>query len=308
MNANKASKGESTLVSRLALIIGICAISTAAILIRKCEAPSIAIAAYRLAIAALILLPVELIKQRAVPSRREVGWALLSGFFLAMHFSLWITSLAYTSVASSVLLVTMNPLFVMVISWLVLGERTPKSTTAAVALGLIGTVTISWGDFTSGTDPLLGDALALGGALAASAYLITGRVARRIMPTNTYVAWCYSASALFLIAAMLLMGHPIKIYPAETMTYMILLALVPQLIGHTVINWSLAHLPAPTVAVAILGEAVGATLLAWAVLGEAPPAMTIIGAAFIIAAIVIVFRENPKKSEPEENQPELNPL
>ncbi|PLX45238.1 MAG: hypothetical protein C0609_03565 [Deltaproteobacteria bacterium] len=308
MSSKGALPADNQVVSRLALIIGIGAISTAAILIRKCEAPSIVIAAYRLGIAALLLLPIELLRQRRLPKIKELGWSLLSGFFLALHFALWITSLAYTSVASSVVLVTMNPLFVTLLSWILLKERSGRGTIIGVTIGILGALTISWGDFASGADPLLGDILALGGALGASAYLITGRVARRTLPTNTYVAWCYGAGAIFLIAAMLLMGYPIKVYPAETMTYLILLALVPQLIGHTVINWSLAHLPAPTVAVAILGEAVGASLLAWAILGEAPTAMTAIGATFILTGILMAFKEMPPKNEAMVSRTKINPL
>ncbi|MDF1553568.1 MAG: DMT family transporter [Deferrisomatales bacterium] len=277
------------LVSRAVLLAGVLAISTAAVLIRLCDAPSLVIAAYRLGIASLVVVPVELVRTRGLPSRRDLGWCVLSGLFLSAHFAAWISSLAYTSVASSVVLVTTNPLFVGLFSWWVLREPPGRRTAAGIALGMVGATAIGWGDFRGGAAPLLGDALALLGALAASAYLLTGRVARRRLATHTYVAWTYGCCALFLCAATVAAGLPLGPYPPETLGYLVLLALVPQLVGHTAINWSLAHLTAPTVSVAILGEVVGASLLAWWVLGEVPGLTTVAGGALICTGIVLAL-------------------
>jgi drug/metabolite transporter (DMT)-like permease len=283
------STSPGRLVSRTVLLVGVLAVSTAAVLIRLCEAPSLVIAAYRLAIASLVVVPAELVRTRALPARRDLGWCVLAGLFLSAHFAAWISSLAYTTVASSVVLVTTNPLFVGLFSWWVLREPPGRRTVAGIVLGMAGAVWIGWGDFQGGPDPLLGDALALLGAAAASAYLLTTRVARRRLATHTYIAWTYGSCALFLLAATVAAGLPLAPYPWETLGFLVLLALVPQLIGHTSINWSLAHLTAPTVSVAILGEPIGASLLAWWVLGEVPGLGTVAGGALICTGIVLAL-------------------
>lgn len=281
------------LLSRAVLLAGVLAISTSAVLIRLCDAPSLVIAAYRLTFAALVVVPVELARTRTLPTRRDLGWCVLSGLFLSVHFAAWISSLAYTSVASSVVLVTTNPLFVGLFSWWVLGEPPGRRTGAGIGLGMAGAITIGWGDLGGGSAPLLGDALALLGAVAASAYLLTTRVARRRLPIHTYSAWTYGSCAVFLLAATVAAGLPLGPYPVETFGYLVLLALVPQVIGHTAINWSLAHLAAPTVAVAILGEVLGASLLAWWVLGEVPRGPTVAGGALICTGIVLALGTAP---------------
>ena len=289
MNPTAPVPTGSPLLTRAVLITGVLAVSTAAVLIRLCDAPSLVIAAYRLAIASLVVVPLELVRTRGLPSRKDLGWCVLSGLFLSAHFAAWISSLAYTTVASSVVLVTTNPLFVGLFSWWVLREPPGRRTVAGIALGMAGAVAIGWGDFSGGTSPLLGDGLALLGAVAASAYLLTGRVARRRLGTHTYIAWTYGSCALFLLAATTVAGLPLAPYPRETIGFLILLALVPQLVGHTAINWSLAHLTAPTVAVVILGEPIGATLLAWWVLGEVPSLATVLGGVLICTGIVLAL-------------------
>lgn len=273
----------------LTLIAGVGAISTAAILIRLCQAPSLAIAAYRLAIAAAVLVAYGLARRQGVPPARTLGWCAAAGACLAVHFATWIASLSYTTVASSVVLVTTNPLFVGLLSWWVLGERPDRRTFAGIGLGLVGATVIGWGDFGGGRDPLLGDALALAGALAMSAYLLVGRRARRGVGARAYATWVYSAAALFLLTAAGVAGTPMGPYPRSTYGYLVLLALVPQLLGHTAINWALAHLTAPTVALVILGEPVGASVLAYAVFGEVPPAATVAGGGLILLGIALAL-------------------
>ena len=270
---------------RLILLAGIAAISTAAVLIRFAEAPALVIAAWRLGLAAAVLLPIELWRSRRLPARAELGWCALSGFLLAAHFAAWIASLSYTSVASSVVLVTTNPIFVGLASRWFLKEPLSRRTAWGIAVGFAGTVVVAWGDFGAGPAPLVGDALALVGALAASAYLLAGRAARRQLGLGAYAAWTYSFAAAFLLAAALAAGLPLGPYPPATVGALVLLALVPQLVGHTTLNWALGHLPAATVAVVILGEPVGASLLAFGLLGEVPSSATLAGGACILAGI-----------------------
>lgn len=274
---------------RLVLLAGVLAISTAAVLIRRCEAPSLAVAAWRMGLAAAALLPIELLRSRKAPPPQDLGWCALSGLFLALHFAAWISSLSYTSVASSVVLVTTNPLFVGLFSHWVMGDRLRRSAQVGMAVAMAGAALIGWGDFAGGANPLLGDALALLGAVAASAYLLAGRHVRPRLGTRTYAAWVYGWAAAFLLAAAFVTGTPMAGYSADTYLYLGLLALVPQLIGHTILNWALAHLPAPTVAVVILGEPVGATLLAVIALGEAPAAAALAGGLLVLTGITLTL-------------------
>lgn len=271
--------------ARLILLTGILAISTAAVLIRQAAAPALVIAAWRLTVAAAVLLPFELARTRRRPPLESLRWCALSGLFLAVHFATWIASLSYTSVASSVVLVTTNPIFVGLASRWLLKEPLSRRTAWGIAVAFGGAVVVGWGDFGAGKAPLLGDALALAGALAASAYLIAGRAARRRLGAGAYAAWTYSFAAALLLAAALGLGLPLAPYPAATVRALVLLALVPQLVGHTALNWALGHLPAATVAVVILGEPVGAGLLAFALLGEAPSAPTLGGGGLILAGV-----------------------
>ncbi|GAB6063010.1 DMT family transporter [Deferrisoma palaeochoriense] len=267
---------------------GVGVISTAAILIRLCEAPSLAIAAYRLGIAAALLVAYDLWRTRRLPPRSAWPWFGAAGVCLAAHFALWIASLRYTTVAASVVLVTTNPLFVALFAWL-LGEPPDRRTLAGIGLGLAGAGLIGWGDFGGGTEPLLGDLLALGGALAMSAYLTVGRRARRGLPARTYSTWVYAVAAAVLAAAVLVTGTPLGPYPPATYGWLLALALGPQILGHTAINATLSHLTAPAVALAILGEPVGSTILAYLILGEVPSWQTVGGGSLILAGIAAGF-------------------
>jgi drug/metabolite transporter (DMT)-like permease len=267
-------KRPSAFALRGGLAAGIVAVSTAAVLIRLAQAPSLVVAAWRLTLASAVLVPAELLRTRRLPEGRDLRACGVAGFFLALHFASWIASLRYTSVASSVVLVTINPIFVGMLSRWVLGERLERRTIWGIGAGVSGAVLVGWGDFGSGTAPLLGDALALCGALAASAYLIAGRKLRRRLDLGSYATWVYAWAAAFLLAGALALGLPLYPYPASTYWALAGLALIPQLIGHTALNWALAHLSAATVSVVILGEPLGASLLAYLVLGErAQPAL-----------------------------------
>lgn len=280
------------------LSAGVLAVSTAAVLIRSCEASSLAIAAWRVSLAAAVLLAAEAAQGRRPPPRADLAWCALSGAFLALHFGTWISSLQFTTVASSVVLVAMSPLFVGFFTRWILKEPLGPWTLAGLGLATTGAVAVGWGDFGGGAEPLLGDALALVGAIAAAGYLVTGRHVRQRVGAGTYAAWVYGSAAVLLVAAALGAGQPLSGYSPETYLYLVLLALVPQLAGHTCFNWALAHLPATKVAVVILGEPVGATILAFLVLGELPGAVTLTGGGVILAGIALALRGNPQGQAP----------
>lgn len=257
--------------------IGLLAISFGAILARLAQGaglPSLAIAALRLGLAALIVTPVAWWQSRQVlraMTRQQVLLALGAGFFLALHFATWIRSLEYTSVASSTALVTTNPVWISLASLALFGEKTGRMTWAGIVVSLSGSLMIFWSDSQSGgagSNAVLGCSLALIGSWCFSAYLLIGRRLRAGMPLPAYIWLAYGVAALFLLAAcaasdVALTGYGVPAYLAA-----LGLALGPQLLGHTAYNWSLRHVSPTFVGVVTLGEPVGSAVLAWALLGE----------------------------------------
>ena len=279
------------------LFAGVLSVSFAAIFIRLADAPPLVIATYRLAIASVILIPISSIKSmRGLNrlSKHDIFLILLSSVFIALHFGLWITSLCYTSIASSVVLVTSHPAFVAVISYFLWGERLNKLTISGIAVALIGVVFINYGGLSFGSGAMLGDLLALAAGFSMGAYLVIGGQLRARIGLLSYLAIIYTCSAVILLAATLIFGHSLFGYSASTYVMLILLALVPQLIGHSCLNLAVRLIPVTLVSVAILGEPIGATLLGYFILSEAPTAKEIVGGFLIIGGIFMVMRRRPK--------------
>lgn len=271
----------------LILGVGVLSLSWAAILIQLTTAPAVTVAAWRMALSAAVLIPLAGFRRGSL-SWRGVGLAVVAGAFLALHFVLWIESLRHTTVASSVALVTTNPIFVGLLSAALLGERPTRALWQGIGLSVVGGLLIGWGDFALGGHALLGDALALLGAVAASGYLLVGRRARSEGPLLPYVAVAYGIAALFLLGGATASGAPLPL--AREWPWIGLMAAGPQLLGHTSVNWALRRVPASAVAVAILGEPVGATLWAYLVFGEVPGIIQGIGIALVLGGIVRALR------------------
>lgn len=253
------------------------------------------IAAWRLTIAVVVLAPVALSRRReelAALNRRELLLALLSGLFLAVHFASWISSLAYTTVASSAVLVSTTPLWVAVFSPFTLREPISRGQLVGMLVALAGGVAIGVSDSGSTTagNPLLGDILALIGAVMAASYIILGRSLRRKMSLVSYTFLVYGAAAVLLVIFMLVGGYSPVGYPAAAYLWFALLALVPQLLGHSSINWALGYLSAASVSTVLLGEPIGSTILAVILLHETPGVVKVFGAVLILAGIYAVAR------------------
>lgn len=280
---------------------GILVVSTAAILIRMAQAegvPSLAIAALRLGIASAVMIPFARVHARAewrALRPRDVRLAWISGTCLAIHFGAWITSLEYTSVASSTALVTTNPIWVGIGSMVLLRERLSSGTVAGIAFALAGTMVLLWTDATasggSRGDSILGNALALIGALSASAYLLIGRALRDRLALLSYVAMAYGVAALILLLAAVANGDALLGHSAIAYVWIAALAIGPQLIGHTILNWSVRHLPATLVALSILGEPIGSSLLATFFLNESVSALQLLAFVVILAGIFFAARD-----------------
>lgn len=285
---------EQKSIARTVVILGIMAVSTAAVFIRLSQAPPAVMAANRLLITLFFLVPAALFRCGAEIislKTRERALAVLSGFFLGLHFLLWFTSLKYTGVAASVVLVSMHPVFIL--AYTRLFDKTNISSTkwlgTLTALG--GTALIALADWQGGSGhALYGDLLALGGAAAVSAYLLIGRKLRKTMGNLTYVTHAYLAAWLLLTLAAVAQKAPLLAYPPREWLIFAALAVFPTLLGHTVFNWALARVDVSFVSVMILGEPVGATLLAWLFLREIPPALHIAGGLIILAGLLIFSR------------------
>jgi len=251
------------------LLIGICAVSTAAILIKLCDAPSIMIATYRLGLASLMLVPFAL-HQRGYQKIATRHWPslILSGAFLSFHFATWIASLKYTSVASSVVIVSTNPVFCALISHFLLKDRISKALAWGIVLSVAGTLIICHDDLIFSRTALYGDLLALMGAMFGAGYFLLGNRIRKHSDLISYIFPVYGVCALLLVFLSIVFHVPFTGYSARTYVFLLLLAVVPQLIGHSCFNWALRYLSAPLVALVILGEPVLSTIFAWLILGE----------------------------------------
>ncbi|MFO7960348.1 MAG: DMT family transporter [Nitriliruptoraceae bacterium] len=293
------------------LVVGMAAVSTAAILARiamgtdpgivtagEGAAPALAIAFWRTTLGSLALAPAAWRAQRRTTTpltRRRQLQLGLAGVALALHFVLFQGALTLTSVASTVTLTTMSPLFVALGGWWLLGERTARRAWAGMAATVLGALLIGFGDATSialGTQALIGDIMALGAALAGSAYLLAGRRARRDTATSTYAAIVYGAAGVLLLPLCLATGTDLTGFSTTTWLAIAGIVIGPQLLGHTVFNLLLATLPATTVAIAILAEPVGAGLLAWLLLGELPAPLFAVGAPLVLLGVAVVIRAN----------------
>lgn len=289
------------------LALGIFAVASSSLLIRfaQAEVGSLVIAAYRMALSALILIPLTLPRHSGELrglSRRGVALAALSGVLLAVHFASWILSLEYTSVASSVVLVTTNPLWVALLAPLVLKERLGRGVLLGMLVALAGGVGVAlsdsctlaasglacppWQEFVAGR-AFYGNLLALVGALSGAGYTLIGRILRPQLSLTAYIFLVYGMAALVLVALVPFSGQAAFGFSPSSYVYLLLLAVLPQLIGHSSFNWALAHLPASYVSIALLGEPVSSIVLATLLLGETPSGFKLLGAGLILVGILI---------------------
>lgn len=269
----------------LVLGVALVAVSLGAIFARLAEAPALAIAAWRVGLACLVVLPLAVFAPRATPfAVRHLACAASAGALLALHFATWIESLEHTSIARSVLLVSTAPIWVALIQ-LALGRGAPARATL-FALALAGAGALVAGSSGIGGDGApRGDLLALGGAIAMAGYLLLSREAQAALPFRAYLGIAYGSAALLLWLAVLLTRTPASGFDAGTWWALADMAAVSQLIGHSGYNWSLRHLNPLFVAVALVGEPVLASLLGWWLLGEGLDWRTGAGGLLILAGI-----------------------
>lgn len=290
------------------LAIGIAAVSLAAILIRLAQqegVPSPVIAAARLTFAALALTPFVL--ARYLPAlreltRRQLGLALTSGLFLAAHFYTWVSSLEFTSVLISVVLVTTTPLWVALLERFILGVRLRRAVLIGLAIAIGGGILIGFptdsAALSIGADPLRGALLSLTGAITVAFYLLIGRGLRDKIPLTPYLWLVYGSAALILCVVVIASGYPILSYSGESYLYLLGLALIPQLIGHSSLNYAVRFLPATVVSIATQIEPISSALIAFFLFGETPTTFQMLGSLIILVGVgVATFSAPPADSE-----------
>ena len=307
------TEGQPRFILPIALIAAIAAVSTASIFIRFAQTavPSLVIAALRLTFASLLLAPLALTRHRGELknlTRREILFGIVSGLFLAAHFASWITSLEYTTVASSVVFVATGPLWVALFSPMLLNERLTRVAIIGLVIAIIGGMVIGLSDACTWNSGLRcpdlaqvmhgremwGNFLALVGAWAVSGYLIMGRKLRANMSLVPYIFLVYSIAAIgLLVVVFIVYQNPFQ-YSASAYLWIFLLALIPQLVGHSTFNWLLRYISATMVAVTTLAEPVGSTVLAYFLLHEIPSAAVVLGGALILIGIYLTSTQGGK--------------
>lgn len=292
-----AASGEAQ--SRIALpavAVGVLAVSAAAILIRLADAPALAVAFWRNALGVLVLLPLVLYRREAFPRGRALLVGVASGVALGAHFGFWISSLDYTSVAASVVLVCTQPVFVTILAYLVFGERTSPLSLAGILVALLGTAVIA-SDGSVGSATFLGNALALAGAVAVAVYVLIGRSLRTtggvgVLPYSVVV---YAAASATLLPAAHVADASLWGYSGETWFWLWAVTLGPQILGHTVFNWALKYVEASVISGTILAEPMVSALLAWLVLSERPGLATVFGGGVVLAGLFLLLRGYGRK-------------
>ena len=294
-----------------ALLTAILAVSTSSIFIRfaQRDAPSLVIAALRLTFATLILTPIALRRHQdelRSLTRRDLSLGFVSGLFLAIHFGTWISSLEFTTVASSVVFVSTGPLWVALLSPVLLNERMKRAALLGLGLALLGGALVGLSDACTGKEGLQcpdlagvlqgramwGNFLALIGAWAISGYLIIGRKLRAQISLIPYIFVVYGMAALGLVLGMLLAGESPVGHPLQAYLWIFLLAAFPQLIGHSTYNWALRFIPASLVAITTLVEPIGSAIMAYFVLRETPGPGVLLGGALILIGIYLASSTN----------------
>ncbi len=290
--------GRGAFFPELVVMLGTLATSTAAILIRFAQAgaSSLVIAAWRMCLATLILAPLAILRYRRELKDlkgSQAGLLACSGLFLAAHFATWISSLEYTSVASAVVLVATNPLWVALFSWIFLKEKINRRVTVGMLVALLGGVLISLNDamggdhasLSAGSNPMWGDLLALLGGIFGAGYIIIGRKLRAFTSLPVYTFSVYGIAGVILLLVVFLARLPLTGYQPGTYLWFLLLAVVPQVLGHSSINWGLKYLPAAFVAVVMLSEPIGSSIMAIFLLNEVPTILMIMGGILILFGI-----------------------
>ncbi|MEW9123457.1 MAG: DMT family transporter [Thermotaleaceae bacterium] len=275
------------------VLIGVLFVSFSSIFIKYSTAPSLIIALYRLGFTILLMLPVVLIKKKEEirgVDKKSLWICIASGICLALHFATWFTSIQYTSIASSSVLVNTHPVFILIGSFLIFKERISKKVLLCIGMALGGGIIISLADFAKGSHVFFGDMLAIAGAFFVAGYMLIGRVIRQQLSLITYTFLVYTSCFVTLLIFVGAWGIPLYPYPLREWGIFLALAVFCTLLGHSIFNWALAYVKPSFVSTAILGEPVCATFWASLLFAEIPSRWQIWGSSLIVGGIYLFLR------------------
>ena len=282
--------GNEKTMPYVAIAIGVISVSLSAIFVKLSSAESAVIAFYRMLFSVLVMSPVFLLKYKGelkLLQKRDWLFSIVAGLFLAFHFILWFESLNYTSVASSTVLVTLQPIFAFIGTYLFFKEKVAFQSIVAVIVAISGSLLISWGDFRVSGAALYGDGLALIACAFITGYLLFGQDVRKRLSLMTYTMVVYSVSTITLFFYVLFMGQSFGPYESTDWLLFVMLAIVPNLLGHTLFNWSLKWVSTNAISIAILFEPVGAAILAFFIFNEKLILSQVIGGIIVILGILM---------------------
>ncbi len=288
----------------IVITIGVIAVSLASILIKLAQAeaiPSTLIAASRMTIAALVLTPISLSRYRAEIQglqRNQLTLAAVSGLFLAIHFATWVKSFEYTSVLVGVVLVNTNPLWAAILEFIFLRTKLGRWVLTGLAVGIIGSIIVALPS--SGSlqfEANTGSLLALIGAVAVAVYFVIGRNLRATLSLIPYIWLVYGCSALFLLILVAVTGIPLFGYSLKGYLLLVATALIPQLIGHSSLNFALRYFPASYVGIAAQLEPVLSAIVAFLLFTEIPTGLQIIGSVIILSGVILASIGQTQKTQ-----------
>jgi len=271
------------------------AVSFAAIFIKMSTAPPLIIAFYRMFFSSGLICAYGFYRggmwaELKKLTRKDLFLLLIAGLFLSIHFTFWVTSLNHTSVASSVVLFTTQPIFIVLIESTFLGEKPSKTFLVGLGAATIGSFLIGFGDFHGSEFALIGDIYALMGAIMAAGYFLIGGEVRKRIKILPYILLVYGFSSVFLLIFCLVANLPLVSYSSYNYSLFLLLAIIPTLIGHTSFNWLLSKVKASMVGVTTLGEPIGSSILAIVFFSEYPSSWVLTGGLFVLLSIYFLWR------------------
>jgi drug/metabolite transporter (DMT)-like permease len=275
------------------IVVSLFAMATAGLVIKLSDAPALAIAFWRLFLTSIILLPFaayDKFEELRNLSKRDIGILTIIGLAYAIHFSFWITSLKYTTVATSIILVDAHPIFVALGGRYFYDEKITKYGTLGIVLAFCGIATIGLGQGALGSANFIGAIFALIGGIMSAVYILLGKQQRQKVGIISYSFYVYLTCSIFIMIAMLIMGVPAYPYSIKEYSIFVYLAIVPTILGHSVCNWALKYVPANSVSVMLLGEPIAASLLAYFLLSEIPVHWTIVGAIMILVGVYVTLQ------------------
>ncbi|MGU3472712.1 DMT family transporter [Paenibacillus sp. D51F] len=299
---------KSTLSILLPLAVGMAAISCAPILVRYSGAPVSVQGFYRMLFTFLMMLPFGWKYRHAFRTISMRDWVKLTvaGFFLALHFLLWMASLSYTSIASSTILLTLEPVFVAIGAYLVFKERLRRSAVIGMSVSIAGAILVSSGDFGLSRSAFYGDTLSLLGTVAVAVNMILAKQLMERIPSYVYSLIVFGITALCFAVYNVAGGIPMSGYEPKEWGLFLLLAIIPTVFGHMIFNWLLQSVKATTISMAVLAEPIGASLLGLLLFGELITGFQLIGGVFMIAGFILYLKSEERPSAAKQGDPALD--